>query len=113
LQNNWSFSGAAFRRFLNWIDEGADSGGEKYLEIRHRLVLYFARKNCTHPNDLADETLTRVARRLEEEGGITDPPPPVFATSSLGSFFSSTTEVRNYTKLASRRLWFPDRPSPT
>jgi DNA-directed RNA polymerase specialized sigma24 family protein len=37
--------------------------------------VYFARKNCTRPDDLADETLTRVARRLEEEGGITDSPP--------------------------------------
>jgi RNA polymerase sigma factor (sigma-70 family) len=75
LQNNWSFQGAAFRRFLKWLDEGADSGGEKYLEIRRRLVLYFARKHCSGPEDLADETLTRVARRLEEEGGITDSPP--------------------------------------
>jgi DNA-directed RNA polymerase specialized sigma24 family protein len=74
LKKNWSFHGAAFRRFLGWLDEGADSDGEKYLEIRHRLVLYFARKNCTRPDDLADETLTRVTRRLEEEGGITDSP---------------------------------------
>jgi RNA polymerase sigma factor (sigma-70 family) len=75
LEHNWSFHGAAFRRLLHWLDEGADSGGEKYLEIRHRLVLYFARKNCARPDDLADETLNRVARRLEETGGITDSPP--------------------------------------
>jgi DNA-directed RNA polymerase specialized sigma24 family protein len=58
----------AFRQFLNWLDEGTDSSGEKYLEMRRRLVAYFDRKNCVSADDLADETLNRVARRLEEEG---------------------------------------------
>jgi DNA-directed RNA polymerase specialized sigma24 family protein len=65
----------AFRQFLNWLDEGVDSGGEKYIEMRRRLVGYFDRKNCLTPDELADETLNRVTRRLEEEGAITDTPP--------------------------------------
>jgi DNA-directed RNA polymerase specialized sigma24 family protein len=48
-----------------------DSDGERYLEMRRRLVAYFDRKNCLTPDELADETLNRVARRLEEEGAIT------------------------------------------
>jgi len=28
----------AFRRFLAWLDQGNDSRGETYLEIRRRLV---------------------------------------------------------------------------
>ncbi|MFL6211825.1 MAG: hypothetical protein ACJ74W_23460 [Pyrinomonadaceae bacterium] len=59
----------AFHRLLNWLDEGASSDGQKYLEMRRRLVAYFDRKNCIRPDELADETLTRVARRLEEEAG--------------------------------------------
>ena len=43
--------------------------------MRRRLVLYFQRKRCVTPDDLADETLNRVTRRLEEEGNITDAPP--------------------------------------
>lgn len=38
--------------------------------MRARLVAYFDHKNCAAPNDLADETLNRVAHRLEEEGII-------------------------------------------
>ena len=60
----------AFHRLLNWLDGGADSGGQKYLEMRRRLVAYFDRRNCSAPDELADETLNRVARRLEEEGVI-------------------------------------------
>jgi DNA-directed RNA polymerase specialized sigma24 family protein len=69
-KKNWILTPNAFRRFLDWLDEGADSEGEKYLEMRQRLVAYFDRKNCLSPDELADETLNRVARRLEEEGEI-------------------------------------------
>jgi len=65
----------AFRSLLSWLDEGGDSSGENYLETRRRLVSYFDRKNCLPPDELADETLNRVARRLEEEGSITGATP--------------------------------------
>jgi DNA-directed RNA polymerase specialized sigma24 family protein len=74
-KKDWSPTAGTFHQFLHWIDEGTDSGGEKYLEMRRRLVAYFDRKNCVAPDELADETLNRVARRLEEEGTITDTPP--------------------------------------
>ena len=43
--------------------------------MHRRLVSYFDRKNCRGPQELADETLSRVARRLEEEGAITGATP--------------------------------------
>ncbi len=43
--------------------------------MRRRLELYFERRNCRAPEDLADETLNRVTRRLEEEGTITTDSP--------------------------------------
>ncbi len=75
IQQDWSAEHGAFRRFLNWLDQGDDSGGQRYLEIRRRLVQYFDRKNCSSPDELADETLQRVARRLSEEGQIRDASP--------------------------------------
>ena len=74
-QSDWPLAASAFQRFLSWLDQGVDSGGETYLEMRRRLVFYFDRKNCLSPDDLADETLRRVARRLEEEGEITGKSP--------------------------------------
>jgi DNA-directed RNA polymerase specialized sigma24 family protein len=72
LKKGWTPTTDAFRQFLHWLDEGVESGGEKYLEIRRRLVLYFDRKNCLAPDELADETLSRVANKLQEQGEITD-----------------------------------------
>jgi hypothetical protein len=57
---------ARSRALLAWLDDGVDSGGQSYLEMRRRLVRYFQRKRCLAPDDLADETLKRVARRLAE-----------------------------------------------
>ena len=42
--------------------------------MRRRLSAYFDRKNCHAPDDL-DETLNRIARRLEEEGSLVEGPP--------------------------------------
>ena len=78
MKRHWNPTPQAFAQLLAWLDEGTDSGGERYLATRRRLVSYFTRKNCRTPDDLADETLNRVARRLEEEGGITEAPPAQF-----------------------------------
>lgn len=69
-KKNWLITSGAFQQLLDWLDEGTDSDGQSYLKMRQRLVAYFDRKNCLTPDDLADETLNRVARRLEEEGSI-------------------------------------------
>ena len=66
---------AAFHKLLRWLDDGKDSEGRTYIEMRRRLFSYFDRKGCRSPDDLADETLDRVARRLQEEGVIESPTP--------------------------------------
>jgi DNA-directed RNA polymerase specialized sigma24 family protein len=75
LKKNWAPDESALNRLLTWFDQGSDSGGERYLEIRRRLVAYFERKDCLFPDELADDTLNRVARRLQEEGAIEDASP--------------------------------------
>ncbi len=67
-QVEWTLTRSSLQRLLNWLDGGVDSDGQMYVELRRRLREYFERKNCRAADDLADETLTRVARRLEEEG---------------------------------------------
>jgi DNA-directed RNA polymerase specialized sigma24 family protein len=75
LKKKWEPGEGSFRQLLFWLDEGGDSAGEKYLEVRRRLELYFDRKNCLEPEELADETLNRVARKLSEVGTITNVTP--------------------------------------
>lgn len=65
----------AFKRLLEWLDDGRDSHGETYLEMRRRLVSYFDRRNRPFADDLADETLNRIGRTLEKSGSIAVTPP--------------------------------------
>ena len=70
IRAKWKASDASFARFLAWIDNGRESEGQEYLALRSRLVAYFERKGCDIPDELADETLERVNRRLDEVGEI-------------------------------------------
>jgi DNA-directed RNA polymerase specialized sigma24 family protein len=66
---NTELAEQTFRRLLAWLDQGVNTNGQSYLAIRERLLGYFDRKNCLTADELADETLNRVARRLDEEDG--------------------------------------------
>ena len=77
-KSNWVATEGSFAALLEWLDQGLDSKGEAYLQVRRRLVTYFDRKNCLNSDDLADETLSRVQRRLEELGSIETESPAKF-----------------------------------
>jgi RNA polymerase sigma factor (sigma-70 family) len=48
---------------LRWLDRDRDQAGQKYEQIRRALIKVFAARGCYHAEDLADETLTRVAHK--------------------------------------------------
>jgi DNA-directed RNA polymerase specialized sigma24 family protein len=75
LREETGITQLAFRRLLAWLDDGVDSNGEQYLEMRRRLVSFFDRRSRPAADDLADETLNRVSRTLEQTGLILTRPP--------------------------------------
>ena len=75
LTKPWVPTSLDFSAFIEWLDGGVASHGGTYVEMHGRLASYFARKGCVAPDALADETLTRVARRLQEAGQIKDVSP--------------------------------------
>ena len=56
----------AFDALLDWLDTDRDSAGRKYETIRASLVRIFVAKGLADADDLADEAITRVSRRLPE-----------------------------------------------
>lgn len=70
--NNWVMSEEAFSRLLARLNADTALAGEQYEKLRAKLIYYFERNNCRNPADLADETINRVARKLEEGAEITD-----------------------------------------
>ncbi len=72
-KKSWQASPEAFSRLLHWLDGGNDSQGVRYEVMRQRLMQYFDRKNCQSP--LADETLQRVMKWLDEHNKTLDEEP--------------------------------------
>src|SRR4051794_35557107 len=70
-----AFNEVGFTCLLEWLDDGTESHGATYLEIRRRLVSYFDRRNRPAADELADETLNRITRTLETSGSIAVTPP--------------------------------------
>lgn len=72
MKKDWVADPRAFGTFVAWLDGtvDADATGASYVAMHGRLAAYFTRKGCRAAEDLADETLARVARRLAEEGTI-------------------------------------------
>jgi DNA-directed RNA polymerase specialized sigma24 family protein len=68
-------SAQGFERLLSRIDPDPHLAGERYASIRARLVRLFAWRGCDLPEEAADETIDRVARRLED-GVVVTPPDP-------------------------------------
>ena len=57
---------AELDRLLVWLDSDRERAGERYEQIRWRLITIFAARNCAVPEELADETIDRVARRVAD-----------------------------------------------
>jgi len=53
-----------FDRMLVWLDPDPELAGVTYEKIRWRLVAILASRGCNCPEELADETIDRVARRV-------------------------------------------------
>jgi DNA-directed RNA polymerase specialized sigma24 family protein len=62
----WALTQEAFDRLLASLGGDRESAGKHYLETRAKLVRFFEWRGCPFPEDHADETINRVARRLVE-----------------------------------------------
>lgn len=77
MKKNWEFSQETFDALLAWLDSDREQAAVKYEKIRGGLIKLFKARGCLEPEDLTDETINRVARKLKEieKDFIGDPEP--------------------------------------
>lgn len=56
----------AFTKLLAELSADPEIAGDKYEELRRRLINFFGWRGSFFPEDLADETLNRTARKIDE-----------------------------------------------
>lgn len=66
MTKEWVLTQEDFDRLLAWLGPDPEQAGRKYEEIRRRLIKIFACRGCGEADQLADETINRVARRLPD-----------------------------------------------
>ncbi len=69
VDRNWTLTQAQFDALLSWLDPDREPAATKYEAIRKRLVRVFTNRGSLDAEELADETIDRVARKLADLAG--------------------------------------------
>ena len=79
MNKNWVLTQESFDALLDWLDPQREQAGQKYEDIRSSLIKIFTSRGCFEPEDLADETINRVTRKLKQiEADFTGDPARYF-----------------------------------
>ena len=78
-RQKWSLTQTAFDSLLACLDSDRDIAADRYLRMRRDLVRLFEWRGCSTPDEYADETINRCARKIQEGEEIRD-----LATYSIG-----------------------------
>jgi len=74
VRQKWTLTQEAFDRLLAALGHDRDTAAARYLEIRRNLVRLFEWRGCSTPEEYADETINRCARKMGEGDDIRDVP---------------------------------------
>jgi len=55
-----------FDKFLEWLHPDRNHAADMYEKIRRRLIKIFICRGCIIPEDLTDDTINRVIRKVQE-----------------------------------------------
>jgi DNA-directed RNA polymerase specialized sigma24 family protein len=65
MKNKWTLTPEAFNRLLASLSPNREEAGRKYEELRGKLIYFLTKRGCPEPEDLTDETVNEVAKKLE------------------------------------------------
>ena len=71
-RQKWTLTREAFDRLLDALGPDREAAGVRYLEIRRNLVRLFEWRGCSTPDEYADETINRCAKKIGEGEEIRD-----------------------------------------
>ncbi len=70
----WELTSEALAKFLACLDQDAERAGAGYESIRLALIKFFDWRGAPFPEELADESLNRVIRKIDEGESPRDVP---------------------------------------
>jgi DNA-directed RNA polymerase specialized sigma24 family protein len=82
-QAQWTLTQQAFDKLLDGLSPDRDEAGKQYQSIRGRLIRFFESRLVDSAEDRADDTINRVARRIDEGKQIDNLIPYMYRTAYL------------------------------
>ncbi len=79
----WSLTEETFDNLLGSFGTDRESAAVKYLEIRANLTRFFEWRGCPFPEEHADETFNRMARKVSQGEEIRNPAAYVIGVARL------------------------------
>jgi RNA polymerase sigma factor (sigma-70 family) len=73
-RGKWELTSEALTKFLARLNAEPERAGEQYEAIRLALVKFFDWQGAFAPEDLSDEVINRVARKIDEGDEVRDVP---------------------------------------
>ena len=65
MKRQWILTQEGFDELLHWLDPDRERAGKRYEEIRLALIRIFVRRGCGHAEELADETINRIIKKID------------------------------------------------
>jgi DNA-directed RNA polymerase specialized sigma24 family protein len=65
-EKRWFLSEESFEQILSWLDPVRERAERKYEYIYTKLIKFFVCRGCTQAEDIAAETIKRVANKLPQ-----------------------------------------------
>lgn len=65
MKKVWELNRQAFETMLDWLDKDREVAGKKYEAIRLRLIKVLHYRGCLRSEELADEVIDRVVRKID------------------------------------------------
>jgi DNA-directed RNA polymerase specialized sigma24 family protein len=78
MRKNWDFNKEEFDRLLDWLAPDREQAAQKYEEIRSRIIKMLLWRGCTFAEEIADEVINRVIRKLSELVGKYEGDPALY-----------------------------------
>lgn len=89
----WELTAEALDKLLEHFSPDRAEAGRQYVQMKVKLERFFEWRSCPAPEDLADETIKRVTRRLDEGENIINLP-AYFSSVARLVFMESRRDVK-------------------
>ncbi len=66
MKTPWEINDESFNRLLAWLDPDPEVAGKKYEDIRRKLIRIFVSRGSWEAEDLADQTIDRVSKKVPD-----------------------------------------------